>query len=157
VYRRFLDRFACPKCEGRFRLVPFAPGDNATQEIIAGKCSCTSCGFEVAIVRCPPRIVSSESYASSFGFQWNRFDKLQVDAVMHNDPTRDRFYTTTGWPTRMEGQVIPEAGCGAGRFTQIALETGADVVSFDLSLAIEATSRNNAGADRLCMFQASLY
>jgi hypothetical protein len=44
-----------------------------------------------------------------------------------------------------------------GRFTQIALETGADVVSFDLSLAIEAASRNNAGADRLCMFQASIY
>jgi SAM-dependent methyltransferase len=122
-----------------------------------GKLSCTSCGVGVAIIRCPPRFVSSESYALSFGFQWNRFDKLQVDAVMRNGPTRDRFYATTGWPTRMEGQVIPKAGCGAGRLTLIALETGADVVSFDLSLAIEAASRNNAGADRLCMFQAGIY
>jgi uncharacterized protein YbaR (Trm112 family) len=157
VYRRFLDRFACPKCTGRFRLVPCAPGDNAIQEIIEGKLSCTSCGFEVAIVRCPPRFVSSESYASSFGVQWNRFDELQVDAVMHNDPTRDRFYATTGRPTGMEGQVVPQAGYGAGHFTQIALETGADVVSFDLSTATEATSRNDAGADRLCMFQSSIY
>ncbi|HEY4950920.1 MAG TPA: class I SAM-dependent methyltransferase [Candidatus Acidoferrales bacterium] len=76
---------------------------------------------------------------------------------MHNDLTRDRFYATTGWPTHMEGQVILEAGCGAGRFTQIALETGAEVVSFDLSLAIEAASRNNAGTDKLCIFQASIY
>ena len=113
--------------------------------------------MEVPIGRCLPRFVLSESYASSFGFQWNRFDKLQVDAVMHNDLTRDRFYATTGWPTHMEGQVILEAGCGAGRFTQIALETGAEVVSFDLSLAIEAASRNNAGADKLCIFQASIY
>ena len=157
MYRRSVDRFACLKCRGSFRLAPIAPESNSSEEIVEGKLICTNCGVEVPIVRCLPRFVPSESYASSFGFQWNRFDKLQVDAVMHNDLTRDRFYATTGWPTRMEGQVILEAGCGAGRFTQIALETGAEVVSFDLSLAIEAASRNNAGADRLCMFQASIY
>ncbi|MFZ0522200.1 MAG: class I SAM-dependent methyltransferase [Candidatus Acidiferrales bacterium] len=57
----------------------------------------------------------------------------------------------------MEGQMILEAGCGAGRFTQIALETGAEVISFDLSLAVEAAFNNNAAADRLCVFQASIY
>jgi SAM-dependent methyltransferase len=157
VYRSFVDRFACLKCKGSFRLAPIAPESNSTAEIVEGKLICTNCAVEVFIVRCLPRFVPSESYASSFGFQWNRFDKLQVDAVMHNDLTRDRFYATTGWPTRMEGQVILEAGCGAGRFTQIALETGAEVVSFDLSLAIEAAARNNAGADKLCIFQASIY
>ena len=157
MYRSFVDRFACLKCKGSFRLAPIARESNSTSEIVDGKLICTDCGVEVLIVRCLPRFVPSESYASSFGFQWNRFDKLQVDAVMHNDLTRDRFYATTGWPTRMEGQVILEAGCGAGRFTQIALETGAEVVSFDLSLAIEAASRNNAGADKLCIFQASIY
>lgn len=157
MYRGFVDRFACLKCKGSFRLAPIAPESNSTAEIVEGKLICTNCGVEVFIVRCLPRFVPSESYASSFGFQWNRFDKLQVDAVMHNDLTRDRFYATTGWPTRMEGQVILEAGCGAGRFTQIALETGAEVVSFDLSLAIEAAARNNAGADKLCIFQASIY
>lgn len=49
----------------------------------------------------------------------------------------------TGWPTHLEGQVILEAGCGAGHFTQIALETAAE--SFRLSLAIEVAARDNAG------------
>jgi SAM-dependent methyltransferase len=157
VHRRFLDRFACHKCKGSYQFGAVVSENNETHEIIEGELICTSCGAVVPIVRRLPRFVPSESYASSFGFQWNQFDKLQVDAVMHNDLTRDRFYATTGWPARMEGQVILEAGCGAGRFTQIASETGAEVISFDLSLAVEAASRNNAGSDRVCIFQASIY
>ena len=157
MHRRFLARFVCPKCGGGFRFGPLATENNSDAEIREGQIICASCGAIVPVVRGLPRFVPSESYASSFGFQWNRFDKLQVDAVMHNDLTEDRFYATTGWPTCMEGQVILEAGCGAGRFTQIALETGAEVISFDLSLAVEAAARNNASADRLCVFQASIY
>ena len=157
MHRTFLDRFACQKCQGNFRLGPVASEDESTGEVVEGELICASCGVGVPIVRHLPRFVPSESYASSFGFQWNRFDKLQLDSAMHNDLTRDRFYATTGWPTRMEGQVILEAGCGTGRFTQIALETGAEVFSFDLSLAIEAAWRNNAGADRVSIFQASIY
>ena len=157
MHRRFLARFVCQKCGGGFRLGPLATESNSEAEICEGQMICASCGAVVRVVRGLPRFVPSESYASSFGFQWNRFDKLQVDAVMHNDLTEDRFYATTGWPTRMEGQAILEAGCGAGRFTQIALETGAEVISFDLSLAVEAAARNNTSADRLCVFQASIY
>jgi len=120
VYRRSVDRFACLKCRGSFRLAPIAPESNSSEEIVEGKLICTNCGVEVPIVRCLPRFVSSESYASSFGFQWNRFDKLQVDARMHHGLTRDRFDAATGWATHMEGQVILEAGCGAGRFTRIS-------------------------------------
>lgn len=157
MHPRSLDHFACRKCEGSFRVGPVTSANDATGEIIDGHIVCVNCGASVPIVRRLPRFVPSESYASSFGFQWNRFAHLQVDAVMHNDLTRDRFYATTGWPTRMEGEVILEAGCGAGRFTQIALETGAEVISFDLSLAVEAALSNNAAADRLCVFQASIY
>jgi SAM-dependent methyltransferase len=157
MQRRFIDRFVCLKCGGSLRLAPSRTANKATDEVSEGELICTGCNAVVPIVRGLPRFVPSESYASSFGFQWNRFDKLQVDAVMHNDLTRDRFFATTGWPARMEGQVILEAGCGAGRFTQIALETGAEVISFDLSIAVEAASRNNVGADKVCMFQASIY
>jgi SAM-dependent methyltransferase len=96
-------------------------------------------------------------YAASFGFQWNRFPTLQVDTVMKNDLSRTRFLATTGWPKSLAGQRILEAGCGSGRFTELALETGAEVFSFDLSRAVEAAYANNGRAPNLHMFQASIY
>ena len=155
--RNAVDNFACLKCGSGLRVSSATSEDSATGEIAEGGLKCTQCQSSVPIVRNLPRFVSSESYAGNFGFQWNRFDTIQVDAVMHNDLSRDRFYKTTGWPTRMEGQRILEAGCGAGRFTQLALETGAEVFSFDLSSAVEAAWRNNASSPRLSMFQASIY
>jgi len=57
----------------------------------------------------------------------------------------------------MTGQIVLEAGCGAGRFTEIALGTGARVFSFDYSLAIDANYRNNGHAPNLCLYQADIY
>jgi SAM-dependent methyltransferase len=131
--------------------------ESSAAEIADGVLECTACQISFPIVRHLPRFVPSESYASTFGFQWNRFDRIQIDKFMHNDLSRDRFYATTGWPMRLEGQRILEAGCGAGRFTQLALETGAEVISFDLSSAVDAAWRNNGGAPRLTAFQASIY
>src|SRR5271169_3853736 len=134
MHRKALDMYACLKCGGTFRLVTAASENTATGEVTEGSLECTNCRAIVPIVRNLPRFVPSESYADSFGFQWNRFDTIQVDAVMQNDLSRDRFYKTTGWRTQMDGERILEAGCGAGRFTQLALETGAAVYAFDLSL-----------------------
>ena len=157
MQRHAIEMFVCPKCGGALRLSAVESEDSATGEIVAGRLECGACRHDVPIVRCLPRFVPSESYASSFGFQWNCFDGIQIDKIMHNDLSRDRFQATTGWPSRLEGQRILEAGCGAGRFTQIALETGAELFSFDLSSAVEAAWRNNAGTPNLTVFQASIY
>jgi len=156
VQRKALDILACRKCEEALRIASIVSED-AAGDIIEGELACSSCGAAVPVVRYLPRFVASDSYAASFGFQWNRFDRLQVDKFMHNDLSRDRFYATTGWPARLEGQRILEAGCGSGRFTQLALETGAEVCSFDLSSAVDAAWRNNAGSPKLTLFQASIY
>jgi SAM-dependent methyltransferase len=155
--RSALSNFVCLKCGSEFRVSSATSEDSVTGEVAEGALECTQCHSSVPIVRNLPRFVTSESYAGNFGFQWNRFDTIQVDKVMHNDLSRDRFFKTTGWPAQMEGERILEAGCGAGRFTQLALETGAEVFSFDLSSAVEAAWRNNATAPRLSMFQASIY
>lgn len=139
------------------RITSVAEEDAATGEVLEGHLDCARCQATVPIVRGIPRFVPSESYASSFGFQWNRFDRIQIDKFMHNDLSRERFYATTGWPARLDGQRMLEAGCGAGRFTQLALETGAEIFSFDLSSAVDAAWRNNAGTSKLTAFQASIY
>jgi SAM-dependent methyltransferase len=157
VHRQVVEMFLCLKCGGDLRITSATSDDAGTSEIADGCLECSGCSTTVPIVRDIPRFVPSESYASSFGFQWNRFDRIQIDKFMNNDLSRDRFYATTGWPERLEGQRILEAGCGAGRFTQLALETGAEVFSFDLSSAVDAAWRNNAGASKLTAFQASVY
>jgi SAM-dependent methyltransferase len=149
--------FACPKCGGDLKIQSIASRRGETGEIEEGTLECNGCRATFSVVRHLARFVPTESYASSFGFQWNRFDRIQMDRVMKNDLSRDRFYKTTGWPGHMEGERILEAGCGAGRFTDLALETGAEVYSFDLSSAVEAAWRNNSQSPRLTMFQASIY
>jgi SAM-dependent methyltransferase len=155
--RKALDLLACPKCGGTLRTASIASEDVATGEIVGGLLECEACRAQAPVVRSIPRFVSSQSYTSSFGFQWNRFDHLQVDSVMHNDLSRDRFYATTGWPSCLKGERILEAGCGTGRFTELALETGAEVFSFDLSTAVEAAWRNNHSKPLVTLFQASIY
>jgi SAM-dependent methyltransferase len=157
VRRQAAETFLCLKCGGDFRIASVTSENAGNGEIAEGSLVCTGCGTTVPIVRNLPRFVPSESYASSFGFQWNHFDRIQIDKFMHNDLSRDRFNATTGWPTRLDGQRILEAGCGAGRFTQFALETGAEVFSFDLSSAVDAAWRNHAGTSKLTAFQASIY
>jgi len=56
----------------------------------------------------------------------------------------------------MSGERILEAGCGSGRFTEIALETGAEVLAFDLSSAVEVAYCNNKSAPSLHFFQGSI-
>ena len=153
---KFAEWFACTKCGSALRL-EVSPSFQNNGTVAAGQLVCTSCGHSFPIVRSMPRFVPSEEYAETFGYQWNHFDKLQLDRHMGNDLSRERFFVTTQWPARMEGQRILEAGCGMGRFTQIALETGAEVFSFDLSNAVEANFKNNGASSRVNIFQASIY
>jgi SAM-dependent methyltransferase len=151
-----VERLRCIACGAalRARLDSTEPPNG---NIVEGQLICTSCGRSYPVVRSIPRFVPSEGYAHSFGYQWNYFDKTQLDSHMGNDLSRERFFATTKWPQKMEGQLILEAGCGMGRFTQIALETGAEVFSFDLSNAVEANLRNNSDSDRVHIIQASIY
>ena len=153
---RVLEFLACPACSGGLRLAKPTLASLTAAEIEEGQLECEICRVAYPIVRFMPRFVPAENYASSFGFQWNKFPTLQVDTVMQNDLSRKRLYATTGWPNQLSGELILEAGCGSGRFTQLALETGAEVVSFDLSSAVEAAYANNKTAPNLHMFHASI-
>jgi SAM-dependent methyltransferase len=151
-----VEWFRCMECGSPLR-AQSASLAQKNGNIAEGELTCNSCGRAFPIVRSIPRFVPSEDYAESFGYQWNYFDKTQLDSHMGNDLSRERFFATTQWPQKMDGQVILEAGCGMGRFTQIALETGAELFSFDLSNAVEANLRNNGDSSRVHILQASIY
>lgn len=101
-----------------------------------------------------PRFVE-DTYAETFGEQWRRWRRTQLDSVTGLPLSRMR-YRETGWPeSGLEDETILEAGCGAGRFTEILLATGADVVAVDASTAIEVCVENNP-SERLVPLQADL-
>jgi 2-polyprenyl-3-methyl-5-hydroxy-6-metoxy-1,4-benzoquinol methylase len=90
-----------------------------------------------------PRFVSSENYASSFGLQWNEFRLAQLDSFSGTTISRDRLKRLAGGSLDVfKGKLVLEAGCGAGRFTEIMLEAGASVWAVDLSSAVEANYEN---------------
>jgi len=154
--RGLIQWLVCMECGSTLQLEPPDSVQN-NGSIAEGQLRCKSCSRTYPIVRSLPRFVPSEEYAHTFGYQWNYFDKMQLDSHMGNDLSRERFFATTQWPAKMEGQLILEAGCGMGRFTQIALETGAELFSFDLSNAVEASFRNNGESKRVNIFQTSIY
>ena len=106
------------------------------------------------------RVVSDDNYTESFGYQWNRFQKTQLDR-WHNEVSHssERFWKETGWTKEeLANKNVLEVGSGAGRFTRVLLEeTQAYVYSVDYSNAVEANFKNNGPNERLKLFQASIY
>lgn len=153
---RFLECAVCPGCRGRLRIGPDR-ADGIGGEIRSGTLDCGRCRVHYPIRDYIPRFVPADNYARSFGLEWTRHARTQLDKFNGTSITRDRFRQTTRWPDRLDGQRILEAGCGAGRFTEIALSTGGELISFDLSEAVDACLDNHGLIPSWHLFQGDLY
>jgi SAM-dependent methyltransferase len=104
-----------------------------------------------------PRFLEGSTYVDSFGEQWNRYRRVQLDSNTAKPLTSERFLAGTGWSrAELEGRSVLEAGCGAGRFTEVLLAAGASVWSVDASSAVDVALANNS-SDRLTIAQADLF
>ena len=104
-----------------------------------------------------PRFVSSENYAEAFGEQWLRFPRTQLDSHTGLSLSEDRLRRCMqGGLEALAGKSVLEAGCGAGRFTEVLLKHGAVLDSFDFSAAVSANHRNSGGNPRLTLVQADI-
>jgi SAM-dependent methyltransferase len=149
-----LPCFRCTSC-GSTSLVLTAE-ERAGKKVTDGTLACKDCAASYRVVDGIPRFVCRDNYAKSFGLQWNRHQKTQLDSFTGRPISEKRLFEVTGWPTDMSGQFVLEAGSGAGRFTECLLKTGAAVFSFDYSSAVDANARNNGRCERLFLFQADL-
>lgn len=138
---------ACPSCyDGTLEVADDAIG-----------AECLSCGAKYPVVRGLLRFVNSEEYTGSFGLQWKSHTRTQLDSYTGVSVSRDRLFQVTGWKPDLQGEVILEAGSGAGRFTEVLARTGAEVLSFDLSQAVEANYDNNGSNPNVLIFQADIF
>lgn len=124
------------------------PRDNALE---------SSTGESFPIVNGIPRFVPPESYANAFGFQWNLHAKTQLDSKTGTTLSRTRLERCLGEPlSALRGRNVLEAGCGAGRFTELLVESGASVHSIDLSSAVEANKGNIGDRENYTVAQADI-
>ncbi len=114
-------------------------------------------GERYPIINGIPRFVDSKNYAASFGLQWKIHTKTQLDSYLGTDISRERLERCLGMPVaELAGKSVLEAGCGAGRFTELLVQAGAKVHAIDLSVAVEANRENIGSHENYVVAQASL-
>jgi len=115
-------------------------------------------GESFPVIRDIPRFVPINNYASAFGLQWNTFTKTQLDSHSQLSITLERLERCLGFSlSELKGKTVLEVGCGAGRFTELLVKSGALVHSIDLSDAVEANKQNIGDAPNYRIAQAGAY
>jgi ubiquinone/menaquinone biosynthesis C-methylase UbiE/uncharacterized protein YbaR (Trm112 family) len=104
-----------------------------------------------------PRFVRDEGYSDNFGYQWNRWARVQFED--HNVLGPMQGHTTTMFKTitqfsaeKLRGKTVLDMGCGPGRFTDVAVTMGATVIALDYSSAIDAARTNFNGRNADILF-----
>ena len=110
-----------------------------------------------------PRVIpSAGNYADAFGAQWKQYRTTQLDSFTGTTYSRDRLRRCLGaelWDrlSRPDPIDVLEAGCGAGRFTEVLLSLPAPrVTSSDLSSAVEPNQANFPQSSRHRVLQADI-
>lgn len=104
------------------------------------------------------RFRQDDGYNDTFALQWKKYRQTQLDQMGKAALTRERFLRETGWRLdELAGQLVLEAGSGAGRFTALMAEAGAVLVTFDYSSAVEANVLNNGRHPNVAFMQIDIF
>lgn len=140
---------------------PYVCPSHAAPLHIAGDRATCAVGHDFPIIDGIPRFVEA-GYAEPFGRQWQRFRLAQLDTHTGLPLSEDRLRRCLDWPRAAgerygEGKTILEAGCGAGRFTEVLLRiSSAHVTSIDMSDAVVANAANFPPSPRHRIAQADI-
>lgn len=102
--------------------------------------------------------VEKDSYAESFGLQWNTFSREQLDNQRLRDSERRLREETGFFPEQIAGKVVLDAGCGMGRFLDVVSRDGAALaVGVDLSSAVDAADANLSDRDNVLIIKGDIF
>jgi ubiquinone/menaquinone biosynthesis C-methylase UbiE/uncharacterized protein YbaR (Trm112 family) len=153
---KLLQILGCPKCHGAVEILKTELVKN--EEIITGSLGCHKCDIHWPIKSGIPRFVPSENYASSFGYQWNRFKRVQIDSMNGVEQSERRLHTESEWKKNWTpGEWVLDVGCGAGRFLEVASRDKCEVVGVDISNAVDAAAEMLEGRENVHLVQASIF
>jgi len=117
---------------------------------------CSACKRAYPFVNGIARFVDVQHYAASFGFQWHRYQKTQLDHDDVREADLNFRMKTALRPEDLKGKLVLDVGCGMGRFAEVATAWGARVVGIDLSAAAEVAAKNLADREFVA-FQADVF
>lgn len=176
---------ACPRCGADLDLNILTTDEQAFPlEVLTGVLKCHNCGDRYPVVGGIPRMLpdSAEEYRDilavaghgerwnsaaggvqeqfrrlhksteeSFGFEWLRY---RVTGLEENTGF---FRQVTGFqPADLSGKLVLDAGCGMGRFLEVAAGIGAEVIGLDLSRAVERAQKETQHRSRVHFIQGNL-
>lgn len=152
---RFLELLACPDCGGD--LAPGVVRERDGDDIVAGDLACRGCSGRYAIEKRIAQFVERTGYADSFGWQWQRFHRLQRDSYNGTQIVRNTILSRSGWePGDLAGKLVLECGCGSGNDTEVLAELTGRLVSLDLSAAVEAMAPEVLRRENVLVLRADL-
>jgi SAM-dependent methyltransferase/uncharacterized protein YbaR (Trm112 family) len=155
VKTELLELLRCPKTRQRLR---FESDNSDAMEIEDDRLVSEDGKERYPLLRGIPRFVPQSNYADNFGMQWNHFRQTQLDSHSGHPISTERFWLATGLkPEQLKDQWVLDAGCGAGRFAEVALLAGAKVVALDYSSAVDACYANLKYHPNLHVVQGDIY
>lgn len=153
--KKHIEFLVCPETKRPLELESIKAETNG--KLMEGTLREPISGKIYPVVNYIPRFVPADNYATNFGFQWLEHMETQQDSYSGVELSKKRFVEETKWAKDLSGELILEAGSGSGRFTTHALATGATIVSFDYSNAVEANYKVNGDHSDLLLVQADIY
>jgi ubiquinone/menaquinone biosynthesis C-methylase UbiE len=126
----YIDTFRCPKDSGQLKQI-----DNIF--------ICEGCATKFDIINGIPRFVPMDNYSASFGFEWQKFTKTQLDSSSSINQSKDRITGGMGWCAEdVKDKLVLDVGCGSGRFSEVISQWGGNIVSLDYSVAVDEAKKN---------------
>ncbi len=155
MIKEILTLLVCPKSGQNLFLKDEITKDGRIQ---SGNLVSEDGKIKYEIINFIPRFVEKGNYADNFGMQWNKFRKTQLDSFSKVPISEDRFWKSTGWKNEsLKENIILDAGCGSGRFSEIALKAGAKIIAIDYSNAVDAAYKNLGENKNFNVIQADLF
>lgn len=143
VEQPLLGLLRCPACAGPYQL-----RENRLQ---------CACGRLVSVRDGIPRFVEDDGYLKSFSFEWHTHARTQLDSANAVARSEHDFQLRFDRPLEwLDGKLVLDAGCGMGRYAEVAARHGATVVGLDFSFAIDVARANLSQWPNVQLVQADL-
>ncbi len=162
-----LEQIQCPQCRSALAVKSSTMRNG---EIHAGTLKCAGDGHEFSVHNYIPRLTGPQNYSDSWGDLWRNTgqiirdsftgEKFYYDVIFGKngkDPD-EPGYSSFGfeWPHELDGQKVLEIGPGVGVCTEHLVHTGAQILSVDMSNAVDSFPESLLTHPKLNVVQADI-